>query len=258
MNDFELDMDDLIIDEDLIETKVIIENKKIYKKDGRPIEFTEHTTEYYRTLRELKTDPITFENASDGFEFKYQWDAYTGERVCDDPFGSLWFDVDSLIYSIYMKRLTLIWTSTSDENEYYYEGFYDSGIGSGDNMYIVSRGESIHLYPFRLPIIDCYLTKDHDNSVITVGPILTDKEIEQIDELVNKKNTYKQKFGKNKPSLKQMKYLYDQAISKEPNLDKLFKNMNEEEKYLILTDVSKLNEYRYKANTMAVDELKKM
>jgi hypothetical protein len=50
-------------------------------------------------------------------------------------------------------------------------------VGSGENINIIGRGECPEKYLFRLPIIDCYLEKDYNKSIITMGPKLTIEEI---------------------------------------------------------------------------------
>ena len=72
-------------------------------------------------------------------------------------------------------------------------------------------------YLYRLPIIDCYLKKNHNYSIITMGPILTNNEIEIIDNLTLE-------IRKNKPALKLLKEYYDQAINNSPNISELKKN----------------------------------
>ena len=61
------------------------------------------------------------------------------------------------------------------------------------------------------------------------------------------KHNYQNVFGKKRPSLIQMKNLYDIAISKNPDLSKILEeeNLTQEE----------LKEYRYRANIRAVNEL---
>jgi hypothetical protein len=245
--------DDLLVDfSDEVEPEITI-----YKLDGRPIKYDDQTEEYYRVMRERKLDPISAINVDSawGFNYDYQWDPYTGDKLCIDPVGPLWFDPDSLIYSIYVKRLTLLWNDAVEGDDGTYEGYYGDGIGSGEDMFVTSRGSNTHLYPFRLPIIDCYLTKDHNLALITMGPKLTDEDVKLIDKLAAKKGkTYEETFGRKRPSLQLMKKLYDTAISVTP----LIEEYKDKPLEFAKLGAEKIRALRYKANTAAVNSLKKM
>ena len=207
-----------------------------------------HTTlEYYKAMRIRKMDPITMQDieSENVFAFKYMWDPYTGERLGEDPYGPLYFDPHNLIKYFYTNRLNGLWVEPVDVSSGYYEGYYDDALGCGEDMFINSRGYHPERYLFRLPIIDCYLTDDHNNSIITMGPKLTNDEIQLIERLSNKDN-YRNLFGfnKEKPNLIHIKKLYDQAISQTPSIT-LIDNLSNEE-------IKKLwNE----ANRKAVDNL---
>ncbi len=253
MNNFtEIDFDFSQIESILIglqnssfQEPTVLNYKKDYDKD-----YEERTTEYYKTLRLRKMDPfinIDLED-DDAFKFEYMWDPYTGERKEKDPFGSLYFDPDSLIHYFYINRLKNLWTEPSDENGGYYQGYYDMLVGSGENINIIGRGECPEKYLFRLPIIDCYLEKDYNKSIITMGPKLTIEEVKLIDNLASKNpDNYRKMFKKPRPSLYKMKKYYDIAISSNPNI-KCIVNANEDKK----------KEIKYKINCNAVDELRKM
>jgi len=241
----------------------ITTSKSKYIKDGKPIEYDNMTMEYYRSLRERKMDPVTLEVVSPEivFEFPFEWDPYTGERRdIKDPYGSFWFDPHSLCYLIYKNKLRMLWKSETDEAGGIFQGYYDACVGAGDDMKIVSRGSYIECYPFRLPVIDCYIPIDADNSIITMGPKLTNSEIRKIDELVKLKGhmTYLSKFNFNKkvkipPDLSKIKFYYDQAISKEPDISEYVSEHD-------MSTISKstLEELRSRANRIAVDKLKVM
>ena len=237
-------------------------SKSKYVKDGKPIEYDNMTIEYYRSLRERKMDPVTLEVVSPetGFEFPFEWDPYTGERRdIKDPYGSFWFDPHSLCYLIYKNKLRMLWKSETDEAGGMFQGYYDACVGAGDDMKIVSRGSYIECYPFRLPVIDCYIPNDADHSIITMGPKLTNSEIRKIDELVKLKGhmSYLSKFNFNKkgkiPELTKIKFYYDQAISKEPDISEYVSEHD-------MSTISKstLEELRNRANRVAVDRLKVM
>ena len=65
----------------------------------------------YTSLRQGRIDPVgLFEVGTHGFEFKYKWDPYTGERLNDlDPNGPLVFHPDILIKTFYSNRLNKLW-----------------------------------------------------------------------------------------------------------------------------------------------------
>ena len=98
-----------------------------------------------------------------------------------------------------------------------HEGYYGDALGNGLDFIIKGRGDFRNYYLFRLPIPDCYLDIQHNNQVVTMGPILTDKEVKEIYNLVlkNKKN-YEEMFNKKRPNLIKLKKIYEKAISKNP------------------------------------------
>lgn len=209
------------------------QNKKIlFKKsiDMKPIlsetktndytmQYDNRTTQYYKTLRICHIDPILNMDVDEKIAFKFtsQWDPYTGERISDDPFGALYFHPATLIYYFYTHRLDGLWKDAVDTPEGFYEGYYDMLVGSGEELEVVGRAKYTELYLFRLPILDCYLTSEHNKSFITMGPKLNDSEIdnlESLSQLPNIKKEYFEMFQRNIPSIKKMKSLYDNAISK--------------------------------------------
>lgn len=177
----------------------------------------------YKTLRIKKEDPIIYERISDdvAFKFPYMWDAYTGNRLDElDPYGPLYFHPINLLQYFYNSRLRSLWIAPSEDG---YVGYYGDGVGQGENFEILGRGNYPERYVFRLPILDCYLKKNHNNSIITMGPKLTDREICALDRLIVKywshhklyESIYK-KIG----SLYKLKCYYDVAIAKTPlNMD---------------------------------------
>ena len=211
-------------DYDAVNFDDIVEEQKktveIYKIPE--IEYDKTTIEKYRVFRLRKMDPIAYIETEDdyAFQFKYIWDPYTGERKNTfDQYGPLFFDPDILIKHYFTKILSKLWVQPSDEKGGFYEGYYDDGAGAGEDFFVAGRGHHPEWYLFRLPIIDCYLTKDHNKQYITFGPKLTDDEVLEIDMLANKRpDNFKQLFGHSRPSLVQMKILYDQAISKTPTI----------------------------------------
>ena len=140
-------------------------------------------------MREMRLDPITQNKVNEKycFEFKYMWNPVTGERTEEDKYGSLCFDIHTLTYNFYMNRLRMLWKEGETINNIKYEGYYGDGIGAGEELNIVGRGNHTNQYLFRLPIIDCYLEDDFNLSIITMGPKLTRDEIKDISGRINKK-----------------------------------------------------------------------
>ena len=217
------------------------------------------TINKYVSLRQRIIDPITLLELDKGksFEFPYMWDPYTGERLNVDPYGPIYFNPNVLIKQYYENRLIGLWNETNNGNNgnnlYYnnngfglFEGYYDYAIGNGSDIYIEGRGHHPERYVFRLPYLPCYLTDDHQQTIITMCPLLTNEEILLIDNLSSDEE-YNSLFGEKRPNLTRMKYYYDQALSKNPDVSEEITQMKIPigEKYSI-------------ANRQAVEELKKM
>lgn len=235
--------DDLLVD--FSDVPDVIQTTTEPKIEKKVIEYDKETTEKYRVWRLRKLDP--FYNEVDdnyGFKFKYKWDPYTGERQEEDSDGPLYFDPDHLIKYFHTKRLDHLWVNPVDETHGYFEGYYDSGVGAGEDFYIASRGSHPEWYMFRIPINDCYLTKDHNKQFITFGPKLSDDEIIEIERLANQRpDNYRMLFGKPRPSLTLMKKLYDQAIAMKPTIGHQIKKGED------------VQIYYNKINRQAVDKL---
>lgn len=149
----------------------------------------------------------------DLFKFEYKWNPYTGERTIKDSNGPLYFDPDTLIYYFYINRLNNLW-NISDNN---FQGHYGDALGNGPNFYIEGRGDFRNWYLFRLPIPDGYLPKNHNNQIVTMGPILSNKEIKEIYNKAKRyNNKYYEIFKKPRPNLIKLKKYYELAISKNP------------------------------------------
>lgn len=202
------------------------EKKKKKEKKKRETkykeEYTFDTVEFYKSIRKLKLDAIMNVETDDSrFLYHNMWEPLTGEVLEKDPYGPLCFDPVYLIYNYYNQRLNNLWVKESDEHGGYYSGYYDSGVGAGEDCLIMSRGYHPEKYLFRLPIVDCYLTEGHNFQFITMGPKLTFEQIKDINEKVDKQKFIKL-FGKvvpfNKyhynmiPDLTLMKTCYDLAI----------------------------------------------
>lgn len=192
-------------------------NIPCYMFSGNPIIYDNRTMNYYKTARQCHIDPILNIEVDDkiSFKFKDQWDPYTGERIGIDPYGPLCFHPISLVYYFYLHRLDGVWKSEVDSVDGVFEGYYDMLVGSGKELEVVGRAKYTELYLFRLPILDCYLTPDHNKSFITMGPILNDQEIDEIEMLCkNVQDEFISNFNHKCPSIKKLKSLYDSAIDK--------------------------------------------
>lgn len=233
---------DEFVDENILKKEKIDQNPKI--------EYDKITIKKYKAFRHRKMDPIAYVEVEEeyAFKFKHTWDPYTGERKnVMDKNGPLYFDPDILINYFYTKMLSKLWVQPSDEAGGFYQGYYDDGAGLGEDFYVSGRGHHPEWYLFRLPIIDCYLTKDHNKQFITFGPKLLDEEIAEIENKANKRpNNFKSLFGLNRPSLTQIKKIYDQAISKTP----IIKKLEEESK-----SKEELQNMYNRANRVAIDKL---
>jgi len=254
--------DDLIDFSDVnIDIEITRDNKYVQKKEdvsytlenGYPIQYDKHTTGYYRVIRKTKVDPILEIEVDEryAFKFKFQWDPYTGKRTCVDPFGPMYFDPDSIIKHLYTVRLNNLWNAPSGE----YEGYYGDAVGNGPDFHIKGRGTFPDYNIFRLPIIDCYLTKDHNKQFVTLGPVLTDEEIREIASLAIKKDSikgvdsYRLCFQKSRPDIIKMKKLWDIATDATPSIPDLDMASVSPEELMVMYD---------KTNKDAVNSLRKM
>jgi len=204
-------------------------DNKINKNDDR--------VDSYQSYRRNKIDPILLldlplnnMDEKDLFKFEYKWNPYTGERLKEkDECGPLFFDPNALIHYFHSNRLNNLWIPESYENNDYVQGHYGDALGKFPDFEIVGRGKHPEWYLFRLPILDCYLMKDHFLQSVTMGPILTDKEIKQIYNLSKRyKNFYKDTFDYKRPNLVKMKELYDIAVNP-CKLPELYNDISEDE-----------------------------
>jgi hypothetical protein len=208
-----VDFTNVVIKPQLLDSKKS-EHKTYTSNNKNYTEYDETTTEQYRTYRLIKIDPIMKEAVPENliFEFKYKWDPITGERSEIDDYGSLSFNAENLYHYYYTNRTNGLWYPPSEQ----FQGYYGDLLGCGKSLLINSRPRP-EKYLYRLPVIDCYIKKTHDHSLITMGPILTDEEIDSIDKLIS--NVKKS----NKPTLKTLKKYYDEAINDSPNISELKK-----------------------------------
>ena len=199
-----------------------ISKKKDLVKFQKLDDYDETTTELYRTLRLFKLDPITNEEIPKDlyFEFKHKWNPLTGHRTDIDEMGPLCFNAWNLYQYYHSNRHNGLWYPPVQQ----FQGYYGDLLGCGKDMIINTR-PCPEKYLYRLPIIDCYLKKSHNHSLITMGPILTNEEIEKIDILISN-------HRKNKPSLKNLKEYYDEALNNSPDvleLKKIYPDLSNKE-----------------------------
>lgn len=230
-------------------------NKTLYvDKDGKPLEFNKETEVDYISLRNSRMCPISFNtklNESNAFPFYDMWDPYSnGDRCGKDPHGPLWFDACCLAYDIWRRRLNGLWINGDME----YSGTYGENVGIGENFFLHGRGHFPEKHLFRLPVPNLYLPKDYHQQHPVVSPLLTNQEIVKINDLVKaNKIEYIKLFKRNPPNLIKIKENYDIAIQKEPKISMLLKDKKEED----LTS-EELQMFRYKANQLAVENLKRL
>jgi hypothetical protein len=197
------------------------------------INFDKTTKQYYKIMRELHLDPITYDKVPDdlAFKFEYMWDPLTGERTQKDPNGPLYFNVKNLIKNFYYNRLRMLWIDGDIVNGLQYQGYYGDGVGAGEEL-INGRGANPHLHLFRLPIIDCYIPKDFNTSIITMGAKLTNEEINSIQEIYNKFD----KKNKKSNTLIIMKNLYEASIKQ---------IKSDDDYYICIANVEKLKRLQF-------------
>jgi len=231
-NDFTFDFVNFTADK----VSNISTNKQKVKTDTN--EYDSITNEHYRIMRLYKHDPIMNDPipAHLLFEFKYKWNPFNGERTTIDENGPLCFNALHLYEYYFKNRYNGLWNPPVDQ----FQGYYGDLVGSSPDININSRGSNPEKYLYRIPIIDCYLKKNHNHSIITMGPKLNDDEIKLIDGLLAN--------CKKSISLSTMKEYYDNAINDKPNI------MDLQDKYPALTD----KELGEKYNRSWVDKLVKL
>ena len=231
LEDFDTNQLLKLVDEPLKKPIITIVPDDIYSKNN----YDKRTCIYYKTMRLRKMDPLVNLDLDENKAFIFEdiWDPITGERIQKDPNGGLYFDPDTLIHYYYINRLKNLWSEPEDNAEGYFEGYYDFGVGAGENIHVIGRGYCPDKYLLRLPIIDCYLTKDHNDSFVTMGPVLSLEEIKIIDDKASKlPDNYKKLFGKPRPKLEDIKKYYDNALNNNPDISTLkskYPNKTDEE-----------------------------
>ena len=227
----------------------IKENGPIYKKYNKLYLLLIPKKDRYYEFRKKKIDPILLVelplfdmSKKDLFIYYNKWNPYNGNIIEIDSNGPLYFDPNTLIHHFYTRRLEHLWIN--DENGEF-SNHYGDGVGNGPDFIIKGRGSHPDWYLFRLPIIDCYLNDDHCMQSVTMGPILTEKDIKQIYKL-SKSVIFKKLYGYKRPNLIKMKILYDEAIDKNIHYDLL------EVDGINLEDI---NQIKFQQSTLAVNKL---
>lgn len=172
------------------------------------IQYDKTTTEYYRMKRIFGIDPLTDNKVEETRLFKYYnaWNPYTGQIIDTDVVGPLCFNAINLYDYYYQNRYKGLWYPATHQ----YQGYYGELVGTGKNINIISRGVCPEKYLFRIPIIDCYLPEGHNLSHITMGPLLFNQDIINIDYIVKKYHPYRNNY--NFASLRTLKMYYDNAL----------------------------------------------
>ncbi len=250
------DFEEFVDFNDVVQDTIEVKKEPIVLKYDLP--YNETTTLYYKAHRAAKTDPIDFMELNDenAFKFKHMWYPYTGERLKEDIFGPLYLNPVNILKTIYINKLNNLWISEATTNQGRYQGYYGDNIGIGDEFYVASRGNYPERYLFRLPIIDLYVPIGHKMSLVTMGPILTDAEINELDKLLSgpwKNDRYVKKIYPKIKSLANLKKYYDVAICKKPT--SLNKSLFTELKINIPSKAENMDAF---LNRSAVDAIKDM
>ena len=178
--------------------KIKLNGKTYNKLQNLYLELFSQNLNDYKYFRKNKIDPILLEQVDPNktFSFKYKWNPYSGEKLDEiDENGPLFFDCNSLINYFYVNRLNNLWIPSHNEGDFLVEGHFGDALGKYPDFNIKGRGTHKQWHLFRLPIIDCYVPKNNSLKYITMGPILSDKDLKKIYKLSNK-NTYKKTYKK--------------------------------------------------------------
>lgn len=203
------------------------------------------TTETYRVKRLYKIDPFDDNIIPDHliFEFKSKWNPYSGIRTDDDEIGPLCFNALGLYKYYFENRYRELWSPPTADG---FGSMYGPIVGKSIEIKINSLTFKPEKYLFRLPIYDCYLKKSHKLTTITMGPVLTDEEIEKIDTICK---LYHPKKNHLIP-LSLIKSYYLKSLETNPN-----HNLPEIQNFILLYPSFEIRDINEKYNTMYVDIL---
>jgi hypothetical protein len=235
-------------------------SETLFDQDRYDKLFDEETTTRYRAYRFKRQDPVTFTDMDDesSFKFRYVWNCMTGERIGIDPYGPLYFSPVTILRTIISKILLGLWTEFDN-----CVPMYGENVGVGKNFEIQGRGAQLEKYAFRLPIQDCYLYRDSDKfgkSVHTLGPELTDEELQEITDLImNYWEDYPEieDLPETALDILQLRKLYDVALNPKPthNIEGLPTALRE--RYLRTLTTGNIDiDHNEFINRIAVDEIK--
>lgn len=222
------------------------------KSSGYDQDYNTDTTEVYRAHRITKCDPLTNQpvDMSYAFKFKEMWDAYSGERKEDDPYGPLIFHPFTLVYYFYKNRLKNLWIESQWADS---EGMFGDAVGNGPD-FKTTRGEHPEWDLFRLPIANCYLTDNHNMMVPTLGPRLTSEELNELKRLsvkaIEAGETFEKLYNITTPPMNALVKLYNTATDRTPV------DLDDEQKQFMSTD--EIKTVQYKANCEAVQKLRNL
>lgn len=192
-------------------------------KDGFPIKYDSKTLDEYIGVRRAKLDPILFIPVDEDISIKIatMWDPYHGGKISGiDPIGPLYFHPDTLIKTIYDKKLKGLWNEPIDEEGGYYEGHYGDQLGQGDNDFSLRGQKRPECHIFRYPIEDCYLPKNYNPQFPVLTPFFTFEEVQEIEQKGQLcGNSYITCYGRHRPSLTKLWIYYHRAIAKKPKTD---------------------------------------
>lgn len=237
----------------LIDLSLLKNNKKTEKSYNNLKIYDFKTRETFRMKRIQGRDVFNGEIIPDNecFKYYYMWDPYTGEKLSiKDKFGPLCFNGFELCYYLYKNRLNGLWNEPNED----YDGYYGELLGTGKNINIISRGCYPERYLLRLPIIDCYLHENSKISHVTMGPILEQNEIEELDKILDYNYTKFNKYISNTGNIMQkIKYHYDEALNQSPNKEDMV-YIDICKQYPELNNTDKNEQY----NRYHVDILKKL
>lgn len=189
-------------------------------EDGYPMRYDSKTLDQYVGVRRAKLDPILFISVDDdvAVRISVMWDPYHGGKILGpDPVGPLYFHPDTLIKTIYDKRLKGLWSEPVDEEGGYYEGHYGDQLGQGDDDFPLRGQKRPECHIFRYPIEDCYLPKDYNPQFPVLTPTFTFEEVQDIErkgKLCG--SSYSACYGRHRPSLTKLWGYYHRAIAKKP------------------------------------------
>lgn len=159
----------------------------------------------------LSCDTMTDDNA---FKYPYIWNALTGEIEGKDPHGPLYFNPAWIYRYIHSNILNGLWLNIEG-----CAGQHDVYLGRGQDFVRPNKIPEPNRYIFRVPIQDCYCLHDHNDSLFTLSPKLTDDDVQEIDRLIQEYNMDEVSgIYNDNTTLSKLKELYDIALNPYPSM----------------------------------------